>query len=454
MRRILGLFLLFAVAGVARGQSGVEIRIDPPAPTSRTPLSATISGLWGDGCPPQAPAVVSVSGGTIRISFSVSQHPCPILPILPLVGVEYRATAFVGLVPPGRYRVIADLPNTSIGTIAETDIFVRDAEATVRVEPSVIMTTGARVVIYAPTLSGCPPNVSPCQPPIVEFNGVRSDEVFVSNNYIVATVPATDVGPIDVVVRTFDGTYSAEDALVRAPAAGNYEPSLFDRILVPVLSAGPGAFGSQWTTDVWVENANEHDVMFFRSAFQAGPCASPLGCPVPLAATEVRKIEFGQWPSGLYLFPPRGSAAELRINALVRDLSRQGDALGTEIPIVREDDFRNRIILLNVPSDSRFRVALRIYAHPTTRPIQIPLRIYRMNGDEPIVERSMTLLPPTNPAYEPSNVTIGDILTQFQIPSADPMWIEIGGSPVSPEIWAFAAITNNTTQHVTVISPQ
>ena len=453
MRRISGLLLLFAVALSARGQSGVEIRIDPPAPTSRTPLSATISGLWGDGCPPQAPAVTSVSGGTIRISFSVSQHPCLLLPTIPLVGVEFRAGASIGVVPPGRYHVIADLPNTVFGTIAETDIVVRDAEPQVRVEPSVIMQTGARVVIYAPTLSGCPPTVSPCQPPIVEFNGVRSPEVFVSNNFIVARVPDTTLGPIDVVVRTFDGTYTAEDALVRAPVLGDYDRALFERILVPVLSSGPGAFGSQWTTDVWVENANEHDVMFFRSPFQAGPCASPIGCPVPVPAGESKKIEFGQWPNGLYLYPPRGSGADLRINALVRDLSRQAEALGTEMPIVRESDFRNRVVLLNVPSDARFRVALRIYAHPGDRPVRVPVRIFRMHGSEPFVERTIDLVRRGDPS-EPMSFTFGDILTQLQIPSADPMWIEIGGESMISEIWAFAAITNNSTQHVTVISPQ
>jgi hypothetical protein len=257
-----------------------------------------------------------------------------------------------------------------------------------------------------------------------------------------------------VVVRTFDGTYTAEDALVRAPAAGVYDRSLFDRILIPVLSSGPGAFGSHWRTDVWVENANEHDVMFFRSPFQAGACASPLGCPVVLPAGDEQRLDFGQWPNGVYVFPPRGSAEHLRVNALVRDLSRQSEALGTEIPMVRENDFRNRVVLLNVPSDSRFRVALRIYAHPVAKPLHVPLRIFRMNGEQPVVDRTVTLLLPANPSYEPMNFTFGDILTQLGIPSADPMWIEIGGGSFTGDIWAFASITNNETQHVTVISPQ
>ena len=62
--------------------------------------------------------------------------------------------------------------------------------------------------------------------------------------------------------------------------------------------------------------------------------------------------------------------------------SRNAFSAGTEIPIVRENDFKNRIVFLNVPSDSRFRVALRIYAHPGTNPLFVPVRIFRMNGEQ------------------------------------------------------------------------
>jgi hypothetical protein len=32
--------------------------------------------------------------------------------------------------------------------------------------------------------------------------------------------------------------------------------------------------------------------------------------------------------------------------------------------------------------------------------------------------------------------------------------IEVGPAPGGVKIWGFASVTNNTTQHVTVISPQ
>ncbi|HEU4522142.1 MAG TPA: hypothetical protein VFT12_09080, partial [Thermoanaerobaculia bacterium] len=201
MRRIFGSLLLFALPGVVQGaESGVEIRIDPPAPTSHTSFQATISGLWGDGCPPQAP-VVSVSGGTIRISLSVSQHPCPIVPIRP---VEWKETVRVGPLPPGAYSMEAVVPGTSFGVIARTALFVRDATPAVRVYPAVLAVTGVRVRIEAPSISGCPPNVSPCPLPIVEFNGVRATDVSVGNGQLVVTVPQlAGTGPVEVAVTAF-----------------------------------------------------------------------------------------------------------------------------------------------------------------------------------------------------------------------------------------------------------
>src|SRR5688572_4495393 len=138
MRRVLGFLLLFFLPIAVQAQSDAEIRIDPPAPTDQTPITATISGLWGDGCPPQAP-VVSVSGGTIRISFSVSHSPCPIVPVR---AQEWQATARIGVVPAGTYSVEAFVTGTPFGVIARTKLLVREANPQVRVFPEVVPSTG------------------------------------------------------------------------------------------------------------------------------------------------------------------------------------------------------------------------------------------------------------------------------------------------------------------------
>ncbi|MEO6486947.1 MAG: hypothetical protein ABIO78_03275, partial [Thermoanaerobaculia bacterium] len=112
MGRILAVaaIVLIAVPSVAE-----NVRFHPPGPTSRTAVSATISGLWGDGCPPLS-GIATVSGNRISVALAVSQIPCPIVHIR---AEEYRVTTFIGLLPAGVYQFEAFVPSTSFGTIAK-----------------------------------------------------------------------------------------------------------------------------------------------------------------------------------------------------------------------------------------------------------------------------------------------------------------------------------------------
>jgi hypothetical protein len=131
-------------------------------------------------------------------------------------------------------------------------------------------------------------------------------------------------------------------------------------------------------------------------------------------------------------------------------MSRQAEALGAEIPVVREKDFFGRPLeLLNVPTDLRFRVALRVYDRGL--PAAIGLTIYSFNTDESLV--STFLFPGRqNPAY----VQISDLIATYpQLAGKGPLRITLT-PPIqgNPSLWAFVSVTNNETQHVTTISPQ
>ena len=456
MQRILGCLLLFSVPAALLAQSGAEIRIDPPAPTSRTPVTATISGLWGDGCPPQAPAVTR-DGGTIRISFSVSAHPCPIVHIQP---EPWKETTFLGVLDAGVYEIEAVVPGTSIGVIGRRTLVVRDAAPQVRVTPDIAY-PGQRVRVEAPSISGCPPNVSPCPWPVVEFNGVPGIDITSDNNAILVTVPAlAHSGPsevVDVVVRAFVGSEQVEfrtRAALFVEYGSVYQPAAYERRLIPVLFRGAGAFGSEWTTDVWMENASSTDVTLFKSPFQYGPCHGILDCPRPLPAETTAEVAGTSWTNGFFFYPPRQFSGDIRVNALVRDLSRQSEALGAELPIARERDFAERVVLLNVPSDRRYRVALRIYAHPAPTSFEVPLRIFAMGTNQLLSSPVVVLRPSGNADLIPMNFTFTDVLTQLGIAEAGPLRVEVGSLDLIRPIWAFASATNNTTQHVTIISPQ
>ena len=457
MRRLLPLLVLLTAVPVL-AQTAQTVRFDPPDPTTRTPVLMTINGLWGTGCPPLS-GTSTVTGNTITVRLTTSQHPCPILPIRP---VEYQVTVDLGIIERADiYRVVATLAADPSQTVAEAKLLVREASPVLTVSPNVIFQRPATVRIRAAGIGTCPPNVSPCLQPVlrVQFNGTDSPSVrIISSDEIEAVVPVTDmVAPSDiytVVVMTDDGRrLESFGALAFTSPNGLADPALFEAVMLPVIFAGPGAYGSNWTTEVLIENGGDDRVTLFRTPVRV-LCPIPEGCLRDfLDPGEIATID-PSYPTGLYVHASRGN--ELRYNVLVKDLSRQSEALGTEIPVVREDDWSaSTVHLLNIPSDSRFRTALRVYSDSqTTLPaIVVPLRVYRMGSNVPLVDTAIPLDIAHNGKI-PSTNWIADLTRQLNIGPGDPLRIELDPPLSKDRIWAFASITNNDTQHVTVISPQ
>jgi hypothetical protein len=152
---------------------------------------------------------------------------------------------------------------------------------------------------------------------------------------------------------------------------------------------------------------------------------------------------------------PRDGAAGLQFSLRVRDLTRQAEALGTEIPIVRERDLRSGAVYFpDIPTDARYRVKLRIYSLQTARaPVEV--RFHRMTA--PFTQAGSTLVDLSaatrdTPAY--AEVDLEQIFPKLG--AQGPFRVEVrpqASSPL-PSYWAFISITNNQTQHVTVVTPQ
>lgn len=456
MRRTL---IAVALAALCSPLLAHTVRFDPPNPTDRTPVKFTISGLWGDGCPPIS-STTAISGTNVTVTLHQSQVPCPIVHVR---AEEYRFTGSIGALPGGVYRVEFVAPQVPpVVKLAEARLIVRESNPALTVVPDVIFTRPATVRIRGEGIGTCPPNVSPCPPPTlrVTFNNDDSPTVrILSAGEIEAVVPMTDmVAPADlyrVVVTATDGRrWEAAAALARTSPNGFVDPALFERVLVPVIFSGPGAFGSQWTTQAVVENAGPDEVPLFRTQLELWTtCAIPEGCPMETLPAGQVAIVRGQWPTGRYVYAARGNA--FRYSVLVKDLSRQAEALGTEIPVVREDDWIDGTVhLLNVPSDSRFRTALRVYLEgDVDTTTAVPLRIYRMGSNTLLVETHLAIDSAHN-GQIPATNWIADLTAQLGITPGEPLRIEIGQTLARERIWAFASVTNNDTQHVTVISPQ
>jgi hypothetical protein len=250
---------------------------------------------------------------------------------------------------------------------------------------------------------------------------------------IAAIVPPNPPGIAEVVVTLPAGS-------VRGRAFRYYDPSeaplssMFERVLVPLWFSGPGSFGSNWTTELATYSEGRVDAWRPLSA----PATARLG--------------------GVLFFPSRGSSANLHFGLLVRDTTRQAEGWGSEIPVIRESEFRTgNIELLNVPVYSRFRQTLRIYNVDSVAG-GVVVGIYTMNGRELVLTtvdlRSSAPCAPFEPCAsdEPAFGVIHNLAATFpQIAGEERVRVQVRPNGRG---WAFVSITNNETQQVTTITPQ
>lgn len=275
--------------------------------------------------------------------------------------------------------------------------------------------------------------------PSVEYTNLTAE--------IEAAIPDLPAGTVaDVAVTDTLGNIRRKQAAVRIvdPQEG-YSAEAFDRVLIPVIYEGPGLNGSRWTTDVWLMNGNTYDFPF-------------LGGPVPELVREQSARVSVLAPNGYVLYPARNATDDLSINVLVRDLSRQSKSLGTEIPAVRERDLESRrVLLLNVPSDPKFRLTLRVYSlDPLPAFNRMNYWLYDLLTGEQRAFGTVDLVPPAD-EHTPWSATIGDLAAKHpEILNQGPLRLSI--SPVRSDVggarfWAFLTVTNNETQEVTAITP-
>jgi hypothetical protein len=249
--------------------------------------------------------------------------------------------------------------------------------------------------------------------------------------------------------------------LLLATSAAAQDPADFERILLPISFRGevPGAFGTRWTTLTVLFNDSASPVQFVNSVCEH-PEPSQCGTLSPRAYINVQSPSSETLPSqGAYFYIPRAAAGDLHFTSILFDQSRAEENAGTELPVVREDDFRHRIVLPMVLTRGPFRVALRIYGSDDG-PAPVRVRFYRLDRLDPFVDEVVTMngrntreiLPfPPHPAF----FHVFDIVTRWpQLEATSSVRVELEALDRNRKIWAFASQTNNATQLVTTVRPQ
>ena len=226
-----------------------------------------------------------------------------------------------------------------------------------------------------------------------------------------------------------------------------------ERILIPTVAHEPipGAFGSQWVTEMAGRNVGPDDI----------PLMFPI-CPPTLCTYETvgpggsfnhGALSSLRSPHGTVLRTFASRADDLLIAVRARDLSRGHLTWGTEIPIARESQLTGTpITLFNVPNTEQFRLTLRMYDFEGPDNFFV-VTVFALNDDVPLAEiRVPTLL-----LVDSLGISQGlyfAVVSDLVLPPDAPERLRLTiRTEIPTKFWAFASVINNETQHVTVISP-
>ena len=327
---------------------------------------------------------------------------------------------------------------------------------------------GTLVTITGANLS-LPPGfacILPC-PTRVFFGGAEGTLVDERNTSVTVRTPPHAAGTVSVELRTGDARS------VTVPNGFTYESRTspgYTALLLPVYLDGtvPGAAGSQWRTEFWIRNNGT------QTAFLA-PWDCPAGQVCPAVFPLTRTLTPGETLRNLPAFfrPPTqnpgrmlyvNDAGEPSVSTSLRlwDESRSALDAGTEIPVVRQEDFLTSTAhLMSVPRNGAFRLMLRIYEMAQTE-ARFHVRIYEqlegVNAQLPV--RELTLVATTTETgtfrLAPAYAQAQELETLMQLPAPRPAYLRVEVVPQTPGsvFWTFIAATNNDTQRTTLVTPQ
>ena len=400
-------------------QYGGYYQFEPIAPTDRSFVVLQVRDVWRDGCLPRRERV-TVDGNSITVRYVIPTGGGCTLAL-----ETWNDDVPLGVLSAGVYTVTVEVQDREeLKTLETLTLVVTQGGPRLSIAPRVASTAGGTQITIA--------NVCTGGTLIVDEVTVPSS---VTNCVLTATLPAHAAGPVNVRLITSGGTFDTVNGIHYVDPAATPDRSLYERVLIPVLFKGPGAFGSQWETEAVMTNVS-------ASAFGVLPNVSAALRP----NTSLWTL-FGDRPAGLLLFVPRGSDA--RFANHIRDVSRDATQWGTEVPVVRESDTKETLVLPNVPFDRRYRLQLRIYGIDG-----VPATVHLSSGT---IHKEAELRGPcaarpcnsNQPAY--GSADLGQLFPALT--GKQTITISQGGyQPL--RIWAFVTVTNNETQHVTVISPQ
>ena len=303
--------------------------------------------------------------------------------------------------------------------------------------------------------------IVPC-PTQVTFGDVTVTAVEEAPDHVIVITPQHAPGTVDVTVSPA-GAKPAAVANGFTFVSTSEDP--YERVLLPIYTNEPvsGANGSQWQTDFWLRNNSSTKTL----TLAPWPCGTICPPVFPNSFSLQSETALHNLPQGFDPTPGTVSRIlyllrnepEVSMSLRVADISRSALNAGTEIPVIREAEFLDAPAdLLNVPYDpSKFRLMLRIY-DPFVTSAQYRVTLYGQTEGAAPLEHDVTLTaqsPQTGQFRTEAAVAQYDFTPLADVDKVWPAAFRIHIEPLVPgsRYWAFVSITNNDTQHVTIVSP-
>jgi len=157
-------------------------------------------------------------------------------------------------------------------------------------------------------------------------------------------------------------------------------------------------------------------------------------------------------PLPAFIYVPSEQADRVHMKLMVESTNHGiNDRAFTEIPIIRESEFKQRIQVLGVRVDDGFRVTLRVYGLDIPDGALSTMRIYDMATDELLYQQIYGFQHFPNAPSVAMECDIGVI--GWWIAGRD-LRVEVESSSDDARIYAFVSTTDNATQRFTTITPK
>jgi len=241
--------------------------------------------------------------------------------------------------------------------------------------------------------------------------------------------------------------------------AQSIDPAQYERFLLPTLISNvPGMYGSLWDSSFVLYNGSDVDAWYEpQQIYCPFECTSNVISPGTAGAPYTFFAHPGE-PPGRLFYVKKDSASRVSFALRVKDLTRQALAEGTEIPVVRDSELRTaKMQLLDVPTGTTSRVALRVYDADATGAGSVRIRIFSQADGTLLASTELPLLvwQVSTPPFVPGYAQILDLRDTFpQIAAHDRIRVELEPATEGLRYWAFLTVANKTTQFVTTITEQ